>query len=151
MKALSICQPWAWLILHAGKDVENRTWRTSHRGVVLIHAPKYTNLGHAGWPCQPELRHWVHGIAPNVVVPPVEEMPMGGIVGWFHLTDCVNLHPSPWAFRWCRWKWVIGQAHSLPFTPCRGRPGLFDIDDEAGLHMCLGMYDRYINELNERK
>lgn len=24
--ALSIRQPWAWLVLHGGKDVENRTW-----------------------------------------------------------------------------------------------------------------------------
>ena len=28
MKALSIRQPWAWAILHAGKDIENRDWRT---------------------------------------------------------------------------------------------------------------------------
>ena len=27
MKALSIRQPWAWLILHAGKDIENRDWK----------------------------------------------------------------------------------------------------------------------------
>jgi hypothetical protein len=26
MKALSIKQPWAWLIVHGHKDVENRTW-----------------------------------------------------------------------------------------------------------------------------
>jgi hypothetical protein len=40
MKALSIRQPWAWLIIHAGKDIENREWRTSFRGPVLIHASK---------------------------------------------------------------------------------------------------------------
>ena len=38
MKALSIRQPWAWAILHAGKRVENRTWRCGHRGWLLIHA-----------------------------------------------------------------------------------------------------------------
>ena len=38
MKALSIRQPWAWLILHGGKDIENRTWATKLRGRVLIHA-----------------------------------------------------------------------------------------------------------------
>lgn len=32
MKALSIRQPWAWLILHAGKDIENRVWQTRFRG-----------------------------------------------------------------------------------------------------------------------
>ena len=38
MLALSIRQPWAWLILRAGKDVENRDWSTKVRGRVLIHA-----------------------------------------------------------------------------------------------------------------
>lgn len=38
--ALSIRQPWAWAILHAGKRIENREWRggCSYRGPVLIHA-----------------------------------------------------------------------------------------------------------------
>jgi tetratricopeptide (TPR) repeat protein len=38
MKALSIRQPWAWLIVHGVKDVENRTWRTNFRGRFLVHA-----------------------------------------------------------------------------------------------------------------
>ena len=54
MKALSIRQPWAWLIVRpdltdpiqraaafaAGeiKDIENRTWATKHRGPFLVHA-----------------------------------------------------------------------------------------------------------------
>ena len=38
MKCLSILQPWAWAIIHGGKDVENRTWRTAYRGPLLIHA-----------------------------------------------------------------------------------------------------------------
>jgi hypothetical protein len=43
MKALSIRQPWAWLILHAGKDIENRDRKPRNpalhfRGSFLIHA-----------------------------------------------------------------------------------------------------------------
>ncbi|WP_206002040.1 ASCH domain-containing protein [Paraburkholderia aromaticivorans] len=38
MKALSIRQPWAWLIVKGHKDIENRTWSTRFRGRVLIHA-----------------------------------------------------------------------------------------------------------------
>ncbi len=38
MKALSVRQPFAWAIVHGGKDVENRSWATSYRGPVLIHA-----------------------------------------------------------------------------------------------------------------
>ncbi|MBL8866467.1 MAG: ASCH domain-containing protein, partial [Planctomycetia bacterium] len=40
MLALSIHQPWAHAILHFGKSVENRTWSTSYRGPLLIHAAK---------------------------------------------------------------------------------------------------------------
>lgn len=38
MKAISIKQPWASLIAHGIKDIENRSWRTNYRGRVLIHA-----------------------------------------------------------------------------------------------------------------
>lgn len=41
MKALSVKQPWAWAIIHAGKDIEKRTWRTDYRGPLLIHAGKF--------------------------------------------------------------------------------------------------------------
>lgn len=42
MRAISIRQPWAWLLVHADeypdpKRVENRTWATNVRGTVLIH------------------------------------------------------------------------------------------------------------------
>jgi hypothetical protein len=40
MKALSIRQPWAWLIITGHKDVENRSWTTTYRGPLLIHAAR---------------------------------------------------------------------------------------------------------------
>lgn len=40
MKALSIRQPWAWLIANGHKDIENRTSHTNFRGDFLIHASK---------------------------------------------------------------------------------------------------------------
>ena len=40
MKALSIKQPWAWLIVNGYKDIENRTWKTNYRGTFLVHASK---------------------------------------------------------------------------------------------------------------
>lgn len=38
MKALTVQQPWAWAIIHGGKDVENRTQLWRHRGPLAIHA-----------------------------------------------------------------------------------------------------------------
>ncbi len=37
MRALSIMQPWAELIVAGIKDVENRTWPTGFRGPIIIH------------------------------------------------------------------------------------------------------------------
>lgn len=37
MKALSILQPWAWLIVNGNKDIENRNWHTRFRGRFLVH------------------------------------------------------------------------------------------------------------------
>jgi hypothetical protein len=38
MKALTVQQPWAWAIVHGGKDVENRTQAWGYRGPLAIHA-----------------------------------------------------------------------------------------------------------------
>ncbi|MEH2033227.1 MAG: ASCH domain-containing protein [Nostoc sp.] len=40
MKALSVRQPWAWAIIYALKDIENRGWPINYRGDILIHAAK---------------------------------------------------------------------------------------------------------------
>jgi hypothetical protein len=38
MKALTVKQPWASLIVEGIKNIENRTWKTNFRGRILIHA-----------------------------------------------------------------------------------------------------------------
>lgn len=41
MKALSLTQPWAWIILHLGKRIENRSRNLgNYRGPLLLHAAK---------------------------------------------------------------------------------------------------------------
>ncbi len=42
MKAITVRQPWAWAIMRAGKDVENRSRNIagSYRGPLVIHASK---------------------------------------------------------------------------------------------------------------
>jgi hypothetical protein len=48
VKVLTIRQPWAHAILHLGKDVENRSWRTRYRGLLLIHAAARPERKEAG-------------------------------------------------------------------------------------------------------
>ena len=38
MKVLSLLQPWATLVVMGIKKIETRSWRTTHRGELLIHA-----------------------------------------------------------------------------------------------------------------
>ncbi len=38
MKALTIKEPWATLIIEGYKKYEFRSWKTSYRGKILIHA-----------------------------------------------------------------------------------------------------------------
>ena len=40
MKALTIKQPWAALIIEGYKIYEFRSWKTNYRGKILIHAGK---------------------------------------------------------------------------------------------------------------
>ncbi|WP_027947192.1 ASCH domain-containing protein [Amycolatopsis taiwanensis] len=40
MKALTVKQPWAWAIAAGHKPIENRSWTTSYRGPLAIHAGK---------------------------------------------------------------------------------------------------------------
>ena len=40
MKALTVIQPWAYLLASGKKQNETRSWRTNYRGEILIHAGK---------------------------------------------------------------------------------------------------------------
>lgn len=49
MKALSVRQPWTWLICAGLKDVENRTWGDGYRGPLLLHASKTVEENDRYW------------------------------------------------------------------------------------------------------
>jgi hypothetical protein len=126
MKALSIRQPWAWLIVQGVKDVENRTWRTNFRGRFLVHAGK-------GFDEEGFRRIWATGELRAVLPASFPRRPdafeRGGIVGEAVLADCVNAHPSRWfsgplAF-------VLTEQRPLPFVECRGMLNFFTVPDKV--------------------
>lgn len=41
-RCLSVCEPWAWAIVAGFKPIENRSWATSFRGRIAIHASTST-------------------------------------------------------------------------------------------------------------
>lgn len=117
MRTLSIRQPWAWLIVHGHKDVENREWATQYRGPLLIHASKTVAKAEYARQCA-EIEH-----AFGIAVPPLADVPLGGIVGAVHLVDCAPHSDSPWYTGAVAW--VLRQPVELPFLPCKGGLGLF--------------------------
>ena len=119
MKALSIRQPWAWLILH-GKDIENRQWPTSFRGWFLIHASKgmtRQEYEDADWMAEEN----------GVKLPAFETLERGGIVGMAKLVNCVTGSDSPWFVG--RYGFVLDEVKPLPFRPYRGALGFFEVPD----------------------
>lgn len=124
MKALSIRQPWAWLILHAGKDVENRTWNTAHTGPLLIHAAKgMTPQEYEA--CAKFCRAREMYFKRAFTFPDFRDLPCGGIVGQVTLLGCVRWHHSPWFTGGSGW--LLRDPQPLTFLPWRGLPGLFEV------------------------
>jgi len=78
VKIISVRQPWAWLIVAGHKDIENRKWRTSYRGRLLIHASQAMEPD--DFPMQ---REWIETC--GIVIP--EDLPRGAIVGSVNLTE----------------------------------------------------------------
>ena len=116
--ALSIRQPWAWAIIHAGKDIENRDWPTKFRGPVCIHAAKgMTTAEHED---AARFMHFERGIVAPLFVHTVR----GGIIGTAEVVDCVEASPSPWFFG--RYGFVLRNPLAVDFIPVRGALGFFD-------------------------
>ncbi|MFA6165403.1 MAG: ASCH domain-containing protein [Gemmatimonadaceae bacterium] len=117
MRALSIQQPWAWLIVNGYKDgVENRSWPTNERGERLIHAGKKVDA---------EGYEWVRETFPEIPLPPLEALERGGIVGRARLAACVTSLASRWFFG--PYGFVFEDPTPLPFMPLRGQLGFFDV------------------------
>lgn len=116
LKAISIRQPWAWLIVNGYKEIENRIWEPKLSGRVFIHTGK----------------SWAHLTAEEFKyikrryrVPNLPDtFETGGIVGIVEITGCVKHHRSKW-FRgpFC---WTLTTARRLPFKPVKGQLTFFN-------------------------
>lgn len=94
--ALSVRQPWAWAIIHAGKDIENRSWQAvnhglSRRGRIAIHASKGMT------------RHEYESAADlmdrlGIACPLPSDLYRGRIIGSVEIIDVVQDSDSPWFF-----------------------------------------------------
>ena len=118
MKALSIKQPWVHAILHEGKDLENRTWRTKHRGWIALHASAKADKG-VKFPRK-------------IAVPALEKENFSAILGVARIVDVVEKSRSPWFHRYSdgtvNYGWVLEEVIALPKpVPCKGNRGLWNV------------------------
>ena len=128
-QALSIRQPWAWLIVRPDvvgprergrlyldgtmKVVENRPWRTNFRGSFFIHAAQTIDMAGMAY---------VQREHPHIHLP--SEFETGGIVGQAKLVACVESHGSAWSIPGQK-QFVLMEIRPLPFYRCRDRRRFF--------------------------
>jgi hypothetical protein len=108
-RILTIRQPWASAIIYASKDVENRSWTTTYRGRLYIHAGMRLD--------------------PDDVLPVGVPIVHGAIIGHVELVDIVTDSPSRWAERG-QYHWLLANPVPLPSSvPAKGRLGLWSPDE----------------------
>jgi len=120
--ALSVRQPWAWAIIHAGKDIENRSWQAVNpglrqRGRIAIHASKgMTRDDYED--ASDTIRSNGH------VCPPAHKLERGGIIGSVEVVDVVSESESPW---FCGPRGlVLRNPQPCEFIPACGQLGYFE-------------------------
>ena len=108
-QVLSLYPEWAWAIVFAGKDVENRSWRTSYRGTLLIHASGRRSS-------QEALESARNMLCARSKLRPrdlPDEFPSSAILGAVELVDCVESAESSWAEAKAV-HWLLRGARPLP-------------------------------------
>ncbi|MCG7522238.1 hypothetical protein [Ruegeria sp. Ofav3-42] len=147
-RALSIRQPWAWAIIFAGKEIENRPRRFHYRGPICLHAstaplpPEEISYNF----CVEDVLAWHRSKAvptreaktqpPTLadLTPRLCDLQRGGIIGTAEIVDCIEASDSPWFFG--PYGLVLRNVQPIPFIPVKGALGLFrwreNIDQGAG-------------------
>lgn len=142
MKALSLTQPWASLVAIGAKRVETRSWSTTHRGTLAIHAAK----GFPGWAKDACLDNTFAASLMAGGITLVSQLPLGAIVA---VVDVLNVAPTDhlnaelWApfgspehrfgdYSPGRYAWLLGNVRRLATpVPCKGALGLWDVPSDA--------------------
>ena len=122
IKALSVRQPWAWAIIHGGKDVENRSWQAVNyglnvRGRVAIHAS--ATMGKGDYERDGE---FVLSLAQEL--PDARDLLRGGIIGSVEVIDVVKECDSPWFFG--PRGLILANPEPCEFIPVKGCLGYFN-------------------------
>lgn len=129
-RALTLSEPWAWLIEQGFKDVENRTTHFKFTGRMFVHSaktisPKYKAIS--------DMVKSHNGIE----IPPVwwlERNRCGRVVAVMQVAEMKAHIDSPWKMK-RQWAWPIEWCHSVnPTEVIRGAQGFWRVPQN--LHVC---------------
>lgn len=144
-KVLSIKQPWASLIIEGFKPIENRTWKTNHRGKLLIHASATYDKVQNGSISQ-LLGAYRWATLTNEFINRYSKLPTSAIIGEVDLVDCVQGHDNLWADKWTEediwwfeannkipptiWHWVLENPimYDEPILNVKGKLNLWNYE-----------------------
>ena len=107
MKILTVCQPYASLIISGQKRIENRTWRTNYRGPLAIHAGASKKI------------LWTWHCGEDVSLP--YPMPFSAILGVVDLIDCVTFSQA-----YAKYPQLCGVHHEGPLCWILSNPRRLD-------------------------
>lgn len=132
IKALSLKQPYAWLIANGYLLVDDRTWSTDYRGTMMIHASKGIYEAYYDY------------LVTNtdIPLPNKDKLGYGGVVGIAKLVLCARPDEIPPSFSIEQrshfsgvprdgFGFLFENAQPLELMPCPGKLGIFEIDMDA--------------------
>jgi hypothetical protein len=166
VKALTLRQPWAWMIatgivradgVTVRKTIENRRWNTSFRGQFLIHAAKGMTRGEYD-----EAIEWIAdeielGTGDRALAfPRPDKLKRSGIVGLATLVDVIP-PCKPDLFGGCKHLWhmpeqygfILEDIKPLPFVAMNGALGFHNVPDDVLRAIALGTDEQRVKRLND--
>lgn len=140
MRAISLWQPWASLLVNGEKKIETRSWpiKGPFPQVVAIHAAKKWDMNLKKLCRDDPFREslikcgWCRGDLLSLA-----SVPLGAIVGFVKVFSCIHteyLNPDAKEkafgdFGHGRFGWICESSFALPTSiPCVGRQGFFNVE-----------------------
>jgi ASCH domain len=128
IKALTIKQPWASLIIRGGKDIENRDWNSNYRGIVAIHSSAKMSESDMEDACG-LMRGFIPRFSARMFRQDKYGFPTGVILGVVEMIGCVRDCDSPWFVGDFGFQFRNAVAFSNPI-PCKGSLGFWKLSDD---------------------
>jgi hypothetical protein len=145
MKCISLYNPWAYLISIGAKKIETRSWYTSHRGLLLIHAADKWNKNLADI-CNQE--PFYSALKSDNQIFSKNIFSFGCIIAMVDLYDCQKIINKNESFNFVnsllpegdeysfgdynigRYMWLLRNIRRIESIRFRGNQGLFNVPNE---------------------